>query len=47
MLHVLLMNWLAFSCFAVVVCWWRYRLEMLQRAVDEAESLESLMGVPQ
>ncbi len=47
MLHVLLMNWLAFSCFAVVVCWWRYRLEMLQRAVDEAESLESLLGVPQ
>ena len=45
MLHVLLINWLAFSCFALVVCWWRYRLEMLQRAVDEAESLESLMGV--
>jgi heme exporter protein C len=47
MLRVLLINWLAFSCLALVVCWWRYRLEMLQRAVDEAESLESLLGVPQ
>src|ERR1700734_3424630 len=45
MLHVLLINWLAFSCFAWLVCWWRYRLEILQREVDELESLESLMGV--
>jgi heme exporter protein C len=44
MLHVLLINWLAFSCFAFVVCWWRYRLEILQREVDELESLESLHG---
>ena len=27
MLHVLLINWLAFSCFAFLVCWSRYRLE--------------------
>jgi heme exporter protein C len=44
MLHVLLINWLAFSCFAFVVCWWRYRLEILQREVDELESLQSLRG---
>src|ERR1700682_3584933 len=44
MLHVLLINWLAFSCFAVLVCWWRYRLERLQREVEEAHALESLLG---
>src|ERR1700683_4095346 len=33
MLHVLLLNWLAFSCFALLVCWSRYRLETLQREV--------------
>src|ERR1700716_151030 len=44
MLHVLLINWLAFSCFAVLVCWWRYRLEWLQREVEEAHALESLLG---
>jgi heme exporter protein C len=36
MWHVLLINWLAFSCFAVLVCWSRFRLEMLQREVDAA-----------
>src|SRR6195256_2843553 len=44
MLHVLLINWLAFSCFAVLVCWWRYRLERLQRELEEAQALESLLG---
>ncbi len=43
MLHVLLINWLAFSCFAFLVCWSRYRLERLQRDVDEAHALESLL----
>ncbi len=43
MLHVLLMNWLAFSCFAFLVCWSRYRLEKLQREVDHAHALESLL----
>jgi len=43
MLHVLLINWLAFSCFAYLVCWSRYRLEKLQRDVDEAHALESLL----
>ncbi len=44
MMHVLLVNWLAFSCFAFLVCWSRYRLEMLHREVEEAEALESLLG---
>src|ERR1700686_5254086 len=45
MLHVLLINWLAFSCFAFLVCWSRYRLESLQREVDQAHALESLMDL--
>jgi len=44
MLHVLLINWLGFSCFAFLVCWSRYRLEKLQRDVDQAHALESLMA---
>jgi hypothetical protein len=43
MLHVLLLNWLAFSCFAALVCWSRYHLEMLHREVDEAEAMEALL----
>ena len=42
MLHVLLMNWLAFLCFAYLVCWSRYRLEIMKRVVEEAQALESL-----
>jgi len=42
MLHVLLINWLAFSCFAALICWSRYRLEVVQRQVEEAQALESL-----
>ncbi len=44
MAHVLLINWLAFCCFAFMVCWSRYRLEMLQREVDQAHAMESLVG---
>jgi heme exporter protein C len=43
MLHVLLINWLAFMCFAFLVCWSRYRLEMVRREVEEMASLESLL----
>ncbi|HEY1801102.1 MAG TPA: cytochrome c biogenesis protein CcsA [Terriglobales bacterium] len=43
MLHVLLLNWLAFSCFAALLCWARYRLEVLRREVDETLALESLL----
>jgi hypothetical protein len=44
MLHVLLINWLAFSCLALLIGWARYRLEWLQREVEEAQALESLLG---
>jgi len=49
MLHALLINWLAFSCFAALVCWSRYRLEVLRREVDETQALEALLekGVPE
>jgi heme exporter protein C len=43
MLHVLLINWLSFSCFAALVCWSRYRLEVLRREVDETMALEALL----
>jgi len=42
MLQVLLMNWLAFLCFAYLVCWSRYRLEIMKREVEEAQALQSL-----
>jgi hypothetical protein len=41
---VLLINWLAFLCFAFLVCWSRYNLEVLQREVDHSQALESLMA---
>ena len=44
MWHVLLINWLAFSCFGFLVCWARFRLEMLQREVEAAHAMESLLG---
>ena len=44
MWHVLLINWMAFSSFAFVVCWARFRLEVLQREVEGAEAMESLVG---
>lgn len=43
MLHVLLLNWLAFSCLAFMVCWSRYNLEVLKRELEEAQALESLL----
>jgi heme exporter protein C len=43
MLHVMLINWLAFMCFAFLVCWSRYRLEIVRREVEEMQSLESLL----
>jgi len=44
MLHVLLISWMAFLCFAFLVCWSRYRLEKLRREVEEGFALESLLG---
>jgi len=43
MLHVLLINWMAFLCFAFLVCWSRFQLEKMRREVEEAEAMESLM----
>jgi heme exporter protein C len=43
LLHVLLINWLAFLSFAFLVCWSRYRLERLQRDVEETLALEALL----
>ena len=40
---VLLYNWIAFMCLAWLLGWTRYRLEVAQRAVNEAEAMQSLM----
>jgi heme exporter protein C len=42
MLHVMLLNWLAFGCFGALVFWSRWRLEFLHREVEEARSLEAI-----
>jgi ABC-type transport system involved in cytochrome c biogenesis permease subunit len=42
MLHILLVNWVAFLCFAFLVCWARFHLELLRRQVEDAYALESL-----
>ncbi|HEV2402522.1 MAG TPA: cytochrome c biogenesis protein CcsA [Candidatus Sulfotelmatobacter sp.] len=44
MLHVLLISWMAFLLFAFLVCWSRFRLEVLRREVEEAHAMESLVG---
>ena len=45
MLQTLLLSWMAFLCFAFLVCWARFRLEILKRQVEEAHAMESLVGV--
>lgn len=42
MWHVLLINWLAFMCFAFLICWSRYRLELMRREVEELQAMQSL-----
>ena len=44
MLHAFFINLLAFSCFGAMVCWSRFRLEMLKRDVEQAHAMESLVG---
>jgi heme exporter protein C len=44
MLHVMLLNGVAFLCFAFLVCWSRFRLELLRREVEEAHAMASLGG---
>jgi heme exporter protein C len=46
MLHTLLISWMAFLCFAYLICWSRFQLERLRREVEEAEALESLLETP-
>ena len=43
MAHVLLINWAAFLCLAWLMSWTRFRLEVLKREVEEAQSLQSLL----
>jgi heme exporter protein C len=43
MWHVLLINWAAFLCFALLICWSRYRLAVLKRKVEEMQALEALL----
>jgi heme exporter protein C len=43
MAHVLLINWLAFSCFAAMVFWSRYQLEKVKRDFEETQDLEALL----
>jgi heme exporter protein C len=43
MWHVWLLNWAAFLCFALLICWSRYRLEILKRQVEEMQALEALL----
>jgi heme exporter protein C len=42
MMNILLLNWLAFLCFGFLVCWSRFRLEVMKREVEEAYAMESL-----
>jgi heme exporter protein C len=42
MFDVLLINWAAFLGFALLICWSRYRLEVLEREVEEMQALEAL-----
>ena len=44
MLHVLLFSWVAFLCFAFLVCRSRFRLELLHREVEEGYALQALAG---
>jgi heme exporter protein C len=43
MLHILLINWMAFLCFATLLCWARYQLEILHRKIEETHALEALL----
>jgi len=43
MAHVLLINWAAFLCLALLLCWTRYQLELVKREIEEAQARESLV----
>ena len=43
MLRVFALNCLAFTCYAGLICWFRYRVERMQRDVEETQALEALL----
>jgi len=43
MLRVWMLNWAAFLCFGFLVFWSRYRLEILQRELEDAQALTALL----
>jgi heme exporter protein C len=42
MLHALLINFLAFSVFAIVLIWLRYRLAVMEQQVESAYATKAL-----
>jgi len=44
MLQVLMFSWMAFLLFGFLICWSRFRLELLKREVDQAHAMESMVG---
>jgi heme exporter protein C len=44
MTHALLMNMAAFACFALLVCWVRYKLERGRQQLEEAYAARALQG---
>ncbi len=43
MLHAFFVNLIAFTCLGVLICWARYRVEILHRQLEETQALESLL----
>jgi heme exporter protein C len=46
MLDTLMLNWTAFLLFAFLVCWSRFRLEVLRREVEDVQAAASLGAAP-
>src|ERR1700691_40754 len=43
MFRLFALNCLAFTCYAGIICWFRYRIERMQRDVEETRALEALL----
>ncbi len=43
MLRALLINWLGFLAYGGLICWYRYRLERMQRDLEETQALEAML----
>lgn len=46
MLHVWMLSWAAFLCYGSLIFWARYRIEIMHRQVEEAQSLEAIAEIP-